>query len=69
MHVLYWSHLSPPQGRLVDSHQKVSSEDMLSMIRHGADTVFSSKDSMITEENIDEILARGEQKVHVDVHM
>jgi len=36
---------------------------MLSMIRHGADTVFSSKDSMITEENIDEILARGEQKV------
>ena len=52
-----------PAGRLVDSHQKVGSEEMLSMIRHGADTVFSSKDSMINEESVDEILARGEQKV------
>ena len=33
------------------------------MIRHGADTVFNSKDSMINEESVDEILARGEQKV------
>ena len=47
----------------MDSHQKVGSEEMLSMIRHGADTVFSSKDSMINEESVDEILARGEQKV------
>lgn len=47
----------------MDSHQKVGSDEMLSMIRHGADTVFSSKDSMITEEDIDSILAKGEQKV------
>lgn len=47
----------------MDSHQKVGSEEMLSMIRHGADTVFNSKDSMINEESVEEILARGEQKV------
>lgn len=47
----------------MDSHQKVGSEEMLSMIRHGADTVFSSKDSMVNEETVEEILARGEQKV------
>ncbi len=47
----------------MDSHQKVGSEEMLSMIRHGANIVFSSKDSMITEDDIDTILARGEKKV------
>ena len=31
---------------------------MLQMIRHGADTVFQSKDSMIQEEDIDTILAK-----------
>ena len=51
------------QGRLVDSHQKVKNEEMLSMIRHGADKVFSSKEAMVTDDDIDDILARGEQKV------
>ena len=50
-------------GRLVDSHQKVGSDEMLSMIRHGADTVFNSKESLVTEEDIDAILAKGEKKV------
>ena len=50
-------------GRLVDSHHKVGSEEMLSMIRHGANVVFSSKDSLTSEEDIDEILKKGEKKV------
>ena len=50
-------------GRLVDSHHKVGNEEMLAMIRHGANVVFSSKDSMTTEEDIDEILKKGEKKV------
>lgn len=33
------------------------------MIRHGADHVFASKDSEITDEDIDAILERGEKKV------
>ena len=53
------------QGRLVDSHQKVGNQEMLSMIRHGADKVFSSKDATVTDDDIDDILARGEQKVRL----
>ena len=33
------------------------------MIRHGANHVFASKESDITDEDIDAILARGEKKV------
>ena len=50
-------------GRLVDAHQKVGNEEMLSMIRHGANVVFSSKDSTATDDNIDDILKKGEKKV------
>lgn len=50
-------------GRLMDSHQKVGSEEMLQMIRHGANVVFSSKESMAAEDDIDEILKKGEKKV------
>ncbi|XP_015769544.1 PREDICTED: probable global transcription activator SNF2L1 [Acropora digitifera] len=50
------------QGRLVDPNLKVSKDEMLSMIRHGADEVFASKDDDITEEDIDAILKKGEKK-------
>lgn len=53
------------QGRLVDSHQKVGNDEMLNMIRHGADKVFSAKDSTVTDDDIETILAKGEQKVFV----
>ena len=55
--------VSVTAGRLVDSHHKAGNEDMLAMIRHGANVVFSSKDSMTSEEDIDEILKKGEKKV------
>ena len=38
---------------------------MLSMIRHGADEVFASKDCEITDEDIDVILKRGAVKVGI----
>lgn len=38
---------------------------MLSMIRHGANHVFASKDSEITDEDIDVILEKGEVKVSI----
>lgn len=37
-------------------------DEMLMMIRHGADHVFASKDNEITDEDIDTILSRAEQK-------
>ena len=40
---------------------------MLSMIRHGADEVFASKDEEITDEDIDAIMKKGEKKVYHSV--
>ena len=57
-------------GRLVDSNtNKLGKDEMLSMIRHGADHVFASKDSEITSEDIDAILERGEKKVRRDLFL
>jgi len=53
-------------GRLVDqATTKLGKDEMLSMIRHGADHVFASKDSEITDHDIDTLLEKGEQKVCV----
>lgn len=49
------------QGRLKEK-DKVSKEDIMAAIRFGADTVFRSEESTITDEDIDAILARGEAK-------
>jgi SLIDE len=49
------------QGRLKDK-DKVSKEEMLAAVRFGADQVFRSEESTITDEDIDVILARGEAK-------
>lgn len=50
------------QGRLVDPTARVGKEEMLTMIRHGANEIFASKDATITDEDIDIILERGEKK-------
>ncbi|XP_069692147.1 chromatin-remodeling complex ATPase chain Iswi isoform X2 [Periplaneta americana] len=51
------------QGRLVDNKQnQLNKDEMLNMIRHGANQVFASKDSAITDEDIDTILMKGEAK-------
>uniref|UniRef100_A0A1B6BX17 Chromatin-remodeling complex ATPase chain Iswi n=1 Tax=Clastoptera arizonana TaxID=38151 RepID=A0A1B6BX17_9HEMI len=50
------------QGRLVDSKNALNKDEMLQMIRHGANHVFASKDSEITDEDIDTILQKGEAK-------
>lgn len=53
-----------PTGRLVDPNtSKLGKDEMLSIIRHGATHVFASKESEITDEDIDAILERGEKKV------
>jgi hypothetical protein len=47
----------------VDNNKALNKDEMLNMIRHGANHVFASKDSEITEEDIDVILEKGEAKV------
>lgn len=52
---------------------KVSKDEMLSMIRHGASHVFASKGSTVSDTDIEAILAEGEKRVNhphsnVDAH-
>jgi SWI/SNF-related matrix-associated actin-dependent regulator of chromatin subfamily A member 5 len=49
------------QGRLKDK-DKVSKEEIMNAVRFGADTVFRSEESTITDEDIDIILERGKAK-------
>jgi SWI/SNF-related matrix-associated actin-dependent regulator of chromatin subfamily A member 5 len=49
------------QGRLKDK-DKVTKEEILAAVRFGADTVFRSEESTITDEDIDVILERGAAK-------
>lgn len=48
------------------SANKLGKDEMLSIIRHGATHVFASKESEITDDDIDAILERGERKVSLD---
>ncbi|XP_063414709.1 SWI/SNF-related matrix-associated actin-dependent regulator of chromatin subfamily A member 5-like [Mytilus trossulus] len=50
------------QGRLQQDSKKLDKKNMLSMIQHGARHVCASKDSEITDENIDQILSKGKTK-------
>ncbi|CAD7698507.1 unnamed protein product [Ostreobium quekettii] len=50
------------QGRLTETNKnKVSKEDLLSMVRYGAELVFKSDAAAITEADIDAIIAKGEK--------
>jgi len=49
------------QGRLKEK-DKVTKEEIMAAVRFGADTVFRSEESTITDEDIDIILERGAAK-------
>ncbi|GMH40196.1 hypothetical protein BSKO_08100 [Bryopsis sp. KO-2023] len=50
------------QGRLTEnSKTKVNKEDLLNMVRYGAELVFSSEAGAITDADIDAIIAKGEK--------
>lgn len=49
-------------GRLKDKDSKLSRDELLSAIRFGADKIFKSKDSSITDDDIDLIMDAGKRK-------
>ena len=50
------------QGRLTEQQNKLGKDEMLSMIRHGANHVFASREGEISDEDIEMILQRAEKK-------
>jgi SWI/SNF-related matrix-associated actin-dependent regulator of chromatin subfamily A member 5 len=50
------------QGRLAQQNRKLSKDELMTMVRFGADEIFNARGSMITDDDIDAILARGEER-------
>jgi SWI/SNF-related matrix-associated actin-dependent regulator of chromatin subfamily A member 5 len=50
------------QGRLKDKDGKLGRDELLAAVRFGADKIFKSKDSSITDEDIELILEAGKRK-------
>lgn len=50
------------QGRLQENDKKLSKTDLLDTLRFGADKIFKSKDSTITDDDIDIILEQGKKR-------
>jgi SWI/SNF-related matrix-associated actin-dependent regulator of chromatin subfamily A member 5 len=50
------------QGRLADQHKGLGKDDLMKMVSFGADQILSKKGSGYTDEDIDVLLQRGEEK-------
>uniref|UniRef100_A0A914H4M4 Uncharacterized protein n=1 Tax=Globodera rostochiensis TaxID=31243 RepID=A0A914H4M4_GLORO len=53
------------QGRLAENQKTLGKDEMLAMIRHGANIIFAGKEATITDEDIDSILQKAEEKTRV----
>jgi SWI/SNF-related matrix-associated actin-dependent regulator of chromatin subfamily A member 5 len=50
------------QGRLMEQNTKLSKDELMTMVKFGAEEIFKSKNATITEEDIDALLAKGEER-------
>ncbi|RUP38768.1 SNF2LT [Jimgerdemannia flammicorona] len=50
------------QGRISQQQKAASKDELLTMIQHGAESIFKSTDSTVTADDIDAILRVGEEK-------
>ena len=50
------------QGRASQAKRETSKDELLAMIQHGANDIFNNSGSTITNDDIEEILRRSEQK-------
>jgi SWI/SNF-related matrix-associated actin-dependent regulator of chromatin subfamily A member 5 len=50
------------QGRLAEQNSSLEKNDLMKMVRFGADQILSGKEGTYTDEDIDALIARGEQK-------
>eukprot|EP00584_Thalassiosira_punctigera_P009343 CAMPEP_0172537196 /NCGR_PEP_ID=MMETSP1067-20121228/8846_1 /TAXON_ID=265564 ORGANISM="Thalassiosira punctigera, Strain Tpunct2005C2" /NCGR_SAMPLE_ID=MMETSP1067 /ASSEMBLY_ACC=CAM_ASM_000444 /LENGTH=1160 /DNA_ID=CAMNT_0013322443 /DNA_START=23 /DNA_END=3505 /DNA_ORIENTATION=- len=50
------------QGRLAEQNSKLSKTELMQMVKFGADQIISGKKGTYTDEDIDALIAKGEQK-------
>ena len=52
------------QGRLAEQHSTVDKDHLMKMVRFGADQILSGKGGTYTEEDIDALIAKGEERTN-----
>lgn len=52
------------QGRLAEQNAALEKGDLMKMVRFGADQILSGKGGTYTDEDIDALIARGEEKTN-----
>ena len=50
------------QGRLAEQHKSLEKDELMKMVRFGADQILSGKGGSYTDEDIDALIARGEER-------
>lgn len=50
------------QGRLAEQNTKLNKDDLMKMVKFGADQILSGENGTYTDEDIDALIAKGEQK-------
>jgi SWI/SNF-related matrix-associated actin-dependent regulator of chromatin subfamily A member 5 len=50
------------QGRLAEQHSSLEKDELMRMVRFGADQIISGKGGTYTDEDIDALIAKGEEK-------
>ena len=50
------------QGRLAEQHSSLEKDDLMKMVRFGADQILNGKGGTYTDEDIDALIAKGEEK-------
>jgi SWI/SNF-related matrix-associated actin-dependent regulator of chromatin subfamily A member 5 len=50
------------QGRLAEQHSSLEKDEVMRMVRFGADQIISGKGGTYTDEDIDALIAKGEEK-------
>lgn len=63
---LYLDAVVVQQGRLQQANQKLNKQELMSMVKFGADAIFKSQGATVTDEDIDIILAKGENRTVKD---
>ena len=56
------------QGRMQDSNKTVGKDDLLSMVRYGAELVFSGGGGTVTDEDIDAIISKASRGAEQTPH-
>jgi len=50
------------QGRLAEQHQSANKDELMKMVKFGADQILNGKGGSYTDEDIDALIAKGEEK-------